>query len=213
MTTRGLVVPLTSQQVVNRWLYLAQELDASHLDEHVLRDGIPERCPDLYYLLHEHNGGKDPTAHDPADRWSKTIGGFVNRTVDCSGGDAWANGHDRYQPERFSYHYDGWINTDSMMDDAQGRVPTHGKPRCFRLLDRPEPGASIVCRSGSPGHKIGHVGGVVSVPLEWDPGELECWIALGVVNVAAYSGAANRRTTGRGWFGAGAVFVRSIMVP
>jgi hypothetical protein len=88
--TRGLVVPLSPAQVVARALYLAGKVDATALDEHV-RSPAP-RCPDLYYLLKDHNGGHDPTAPDPATRWRKPGSIFENRTVDCSGGNAWMHG-------------------------------------------------------------------------------------------------------------------------
>lgn len=234
--TRGIVLPLTAEQIVARALYLAGETSLDTLDDHVRRPfgqpaDIPSsvRCPEIFYLLHEHNGGKDPTASDPADRWSTDAelervrnGGpmapapFVNRTCDCIGGASWCSGFDRYQPVRFGHvpGYDGWINTDSMIWEA-----THTK-RCFVDAGRPEPGTMIVCASGSLHHAIGHVGVVVGSKLaEWDPKVAACWSAIEVVNVAAYRddhgnpARANRRTTGAGWFGTGALFCRSIMVP
>jgi hypothetical protein len=54
---------------------------------------------------------------------------------------------------------------------------------------------------------------VMDVPAEWDRTRRECWEAIGVVDIAARKGRANRRTTGRGWFGAGAVFAVSTMRP
>lgn len=203
-------MPLTPEQVVARALYLAGEVGADALDPYV-RDPAPE-CPVIYYRLNgdrdglpAYNGGKDPTAPDPADRWSKPGSTFVNRTSDCMGGAAWCSGFDRLQEERFGHLYDGWINTNSMILDASG------PRRCFVPLERPEPGCLVVCKSGSPGHKVGHVGVVVSVPAAWDPSSRACWEAISVVDVAARDGRANRRTTGRGWFGTGALFVRSTM--
>lgn len=205
--TRGVVVPLTAEQRVMRLLYLAGEAKLEDLDEYVRRDGAPSSCPDLFYLLKDHNGGKDPTAPDPADRWSKEGSTFVNRTCDCIGGQAWAGGWDRYQPVRFAHLYGGWINTDSMILDARG------PQKCFVALDRAEPGCYVVCASGSYGHQVGHIGGVVSVPAEHAPMEREWWQALGVVDVAARVGRANARTTGRGWQLANPVFIRSVMTP
>jgi hypothetical protein len=207
---RGLVVPLTPEQVVKRALYLAGEVGADELDEYV-RDPAPV-CPTIYYRLNgahdglgNYNGGKDPTAPDPADRWCKPGSTFVNVTSDCVGGAAWCSGFDRYQPVRFGHLYSGWINTNSMILDASQ------DKRCFVPLDRPEPGCLIVCKSGSPGHAVGHVGVVVDAPDEWDPSLRLCWESIGVVDVASRQGRANRRTTGRGWYNTGALFLRSIM--
>jgi len=195
-------VPLTPEQVVARALYLAGEVGADALDPYV-RDPAPE-CPVIYYRLQDHNGGTDPTAPDPATRW-RTDGGLTAITCDCAGAAAWCSGYDRFQPQRFAHLYGGWINTNSMILDASG------PRRCFVPLERPEPGCLIVCKSGSPGHKVGHVGVVVSVPAAWDPSSRACWEAIGVVDVASRASRANRRTTGRGWFGTGALFVRSTM--
>lgn len=202
VTKRGRVVPLTPAQVVTRALYLAGERFGADLDEHVRSPA--ERCPVGYYRLPDHNGGTDPTAPDPFSRWSD--GGSPRRTSDCIGGAAWCSGFDRYQPQRFAHIYSGWINTDSSLMDARGPA------RCFRDLGRPEPGALIVCRSGSRGHRVGHVGVVVSVPAEWDPADLGCWQAIGVVDIAGRTGRANMRTTGRGWYRTEAGFLVSKMV-
>lgn len=207
--TRGSIVSLTADQRVARALYLAGKQTVHALDEHVnLRTDTPERCPNIYYLLKDHNGGKDPTATDPADRWTSPGGTNVNRTCDCIGGASWCGGFDRYQPARFAHLYSGWINTDSMLLDALGPA------KCFAALDRPEPGCFVVCASGSRGHKIGHIGTVVSVPAEWDASKLECWLAVGVVDVASRTPArANQLSTARGWFGTGAQWVVSRMTP
>lgn len=199
--SRGIVFPLTADERVQRMLYLAGDAPLDALDRHVRKDSaelgrltgyaspdVRAYCPELFYLLHEHNGGKDPAAPDPADRWSKPGSTFVNRTCDCIGGMAWAGGWDRYQPVRFAHLYDGWINTDSMILDA------HGPAKCFVPKDRPELGDYVVVASGSPDYEVGHIRGIVEVPLEWDPKAPECWAAIGVVEVAAYDGRANRRT-------------------
>lgn len=201
---RGLVVPLTPADVVQRALYLAGEAHGSKLDPFVREPAAV--CPVASYMLREYNGGKDPQAPHPFARW-RTDDGLPMLTADCMGGAAWCSGFDRYQPRRFLHIYAGWINTDSMIQDALGPA------KCFEALGRPSPGALIVCRSGSPGHRIGHVGVIVDVPAEWLASARECWDAIGVVDVAARRGRANRRTTGRGWFGSGAVFVRSLMRP
>ena len=216
---RGVVVPLTTEQIVTRALYLAGKATLDDLDEHIRRDPAElermgytsVKCPDLFYLLKQHNGGKDPTAPDPADRWSKPGEAFVNRTVDCSGGNAWMHGFDRYQPQRMPAYvgYDGWWNTDSKIIDAKG------KAICFEPLPRPEPGCIVTCASCSPGHRVGHEGCVVAVhALEWDPTERTCWELVDVVDCAQRSpGKTNKMTTARGWFGTGAMFLRSTMTP
>jgi hypothetical protein len=222
--SRGLVIPLTPEQVVTRALYLAGERTIHDLDEHVLlRTDTPEYCPVIFYRLNgkhdglpAYNGGKDPRATDPADRWTKPGKTFVNVTCDCMGGAAWCAGFDRYQPKRMpaSIGYGGWYNTDSMLLDARGPA------RCFIELAKPEPGTMITCASGTPGHEVGHVGTVVGYRLaEWDPTSRECWEAIEVVDIAArrdrrgMPARANMRTTGRGWFGTGAGFLRSVMMP
>lgn len=205
---RGTVLPLTAHQRLQRALYLAGRVELAALDPFVRRETAPAKCPDIYYLLKDHNGGKDPTALDPADRWSKPGSAFVNRTCDCIGGAAWIGGWDRYQPIRFSHLYEGWINTDSMRLDAGG------KALCFEKLDAPELGCYVVCASGSPGHAVGHIGTVVGIPDGWDRADRNAWIALEVVDVAKRDPhPANRTTTGRSWFGADAWFIRPIMTP
>lgn len=208
--TRGAVLPLTGAQRAARMRYLARLAPIETLDRHVKRDGIENGtlCPEIYYLLKEHNGGKDPTAADPATRWSNDGSTFVNRTCDCIGGMAWAGGWDRYQPERFGHIYEGWINTDSMRMDAGGPV------KCFMRLQAPEAGCYVVYASGAAGHRVGHIGGVIAVPATWNEKDRASWKALQVVDVAARSPKpANALTTGLGWFGADAWFVRSIMQP
>jgi hypothetical protein len=205
---RGYLVPLTAAQRLARARYLAQQIAISEIDSYIRKDGAPTMCPDGYYLLSDYNGGKDPTAPDPFDRWSKPGSTFVNRTADCIGGAAWIGGFDRYQPKRFAHIYSGWINTDSMIQDARGPA------KCFRALATPEPGCFVVCASGSPGHSIGHIGTVIAVPASWNEAQKSSWEALSVVDVASRTpDKANQMTTGRGWFGANALFIVSIMVP
>jgi hypothetical protein len=206
---RGVVVPLSADERVQRALYLAGLADISTLDRWVRKEHAPKRCPTLYYRLKGFNGGKDPTAPDPADRW--TFEGadgkrYIARTSDCMGAAAWIGGFDRYQPRRFAHIQDGWTNTDGMRLDAGG------PSRCFRKIDAPERGCFVVYGSGSPGHKVGHVGTVIGVPAGFDRTKREHWQALEVVDVASRgTRPANQLTTGRGWFGADAWFVVSVM--
>lgn len=216
---RGAVVPLSDTQIVNRWLYLAGLRKIDDLDPYVRTDGAPQICPALYYLLHDHNGGKDPTAPDPADRWSNPGSTFVNRTADCVAGALWGVGADRCQPQRAGHIpcYQGWLNTDSMRWEARQ------VGRCFRIVPRPEPG-TIVVYGSDPEHRthgvtIGHCGGITAYHLaEWSAEDPACWDAIEVVNIAAYREhgtpvQANRMTTGRLWHGKDALFLRSIMQP
>lgn len=206
--TRGAVIALTGAERRERMLYLAGERPLSWVPglDHMYATRV-DKCPDIFYLLKDYNGGKDPRATDPADRWSKPGSTFVNRTADCIGGQAWCGGWDRYQPARFAHIYGGWINTDSMRQDAGGPA------KCFHRLDRPELGCYVVFASGSAGHQVGHIGGVVDVPAEYAPTEREWWKELGVVDVAARIGRANKRTTGLTWFNTNAWFVTPIMIP
>src|SRR5512139_1465966 len=92
---RGLVVALTTEQIIARASYLARLPGATTetLDKYVRKPASAQQCAKIYYRLPDHNGGKDPCAVDPADRWVTT--GQTNITCDCSGGDAWIHGHDR----------------------------------------------------------------------------------------------------------------------
>ena len=205
----GTVLPLTTAQIVSRALYLIGELDATKLDPYV-RDPDPA-CTTIYYRLEYPNGGLDPTNKDPAARWLNDEKTFTFITADCVAAIAWCGGWSRKQPIRFGHvpGYNGSINTNSIMIDARGAR------KCFVPIDRPELGSFVVCESGSPGHDVGHTGVVISVPAEWDATKRECWKALGVANIASmgYAQRANVRTTGVGWYGTGALFVRSVMVP
>lgn len=183
MPPRGVVLDLDADQRVARAVYLASS-----------------QCATMYYRLEYPNGGTDPTAKDPAARWSNPGSNFTNITCDCMGGAAWIAGFDRYQPIRFADIYGGYINCDSIrIDIAQGS-------KRFARLDRPQPGCMIVYGSvdyDSDGKRdrVGHIGTVVAVPAAWDPNDRKCWEALKVVDVAARKGRANAMTTGIPWFG------------
>lgn len=230
MTKRGLVLPLSTEQIVTRANYLAGKVPLAQLDPYVRRDAVTLRqlggyvvpdldhafCPDLFYLLKDHNGGKDPCAPDPADRWSKPGSSHVNRTVDCSGGDHWMEGTDRFQRKRQAAEvgYGGWFNTDSKIIDARRIIIPGSGPRCYESVARPEPGAIIVCRSGSRGHAVGHEGRIVAYRgAEWDPMIRECWALIDVVDCSASGRRANNMRTGSGWYDTAAMFLRSVMEP
>lgn len=219
MLTRGLVVPLTAAQRVKRALYLAGEATLSDLDQFVRKEGAPETCPVIYYRLEYPNGGVDPTAPDPAARWSKPGSKFVNITADCFAAAAWIGGFDRFQERRASHVWGGRLNCDSMLIDA------NEKGRCFVFIEHPEPGCMVAYESedydgDGDRDRVGHIGTVVSVPSIWDPTNRECWAQLGVVDIASRKGRANCRTNGLTWFGRdrrgypkNSKFVRSVMRP
>ena len=183
MITRGLIVYLTPEQRVTRMKFMARLTTMSTLDEFVPKsENINERCPSVFYRLKDNNGGKNPQAPNHGTVWYQigTNGKKQRRlTSDCVGGMAWCCGFDRYQPDRFSHIYGGWINTDSMLIDARGPA------KCFQLLDRPEPGCLIVFGSGTGKHKVGHAGGIIEVPAEWDPSVKTCWDALVIADQAS----------------------------
>lgn len=200
---RGEVLGLTAEQRVERLRYLAGKAQANVLDD-VIRDKASLWCPSLTYQLKLFNGGKDPRAPHPGTPHDGEL------KSDCIGGQAWGGGWDRYQPERFAHvrGYEGWINTDSM------RIDAGGAQRCFVRIDIPTPGDMVVFASGAGGHKVGHIGGITAFHgAEFDPKRRECWQLIEVVDVAARAGRANKMTTGLGWFGLDAWFVRCIMTP
>lgn len=123
------------------------------------------RAPIKYHLEYP-NGGTDPgTVQKPGGPCDPDTG-----LCDCVGFVAWAQGFDRFQPSEFPY-YDGYINTDSMIDVARG-IPQLECPgraealdRWFTKLDKPEPGCMIVGHTYSDDDKqhIGHIGVVIDV--------------------------------------------------
>ncbi len=228
--TRGVVLPLSQDQILQRMRYLVGEAPLSSLDKYINKDPnqilqlkgyyahqsspIPDfMCPNGYYLLKDYNGGVDPTTPDPFTRWKKPRQAFTNVTCDCIGGMAWCGGWDRLQLVRFSHLYGGYINTDSIFLDVEFK----GGPRCFKKLKSPRPGCFLVAKTGSRGHeKCGHIGGVLDYDgVEFDAKERDCWKRMRVANVAATGQGmrANVATTGLGWWNADAIFVESIMVP
>lgn len=187
------VLPLTTEQVLARALFLVGQRRLSDLDPWVKTDpdtlkawgykGKADTCLPIYYQLPAPlNGGRNPRAPDPAARWHFTDKQHVNRTCDCSGGVAWMIGIDRYQPRAPGVigKWGGWVNVDSKIADA-----TSSKPQSFEMLDEPIPGCIISFASNSGGHKIGHEAVVISVPSKWDPSDHKCWTELKAANVAS----------------------------
>lgn len=111
-------------------------------------------------------GGRDPNASSPFTTKDGVVGS------DCVGWVLWACGIDRYQPKLFTY-YDGWMNTDSIIEDAKRGVG--GK--LWKLLAKPEVGCLVIFPSIHKNGKMtrmGHVGLVVEVPAEW-PDDFASW--------------------------------------
>jgi hypothetical protein len=138
-------------------------------------------------------GGRNPDAPNPFTTRDGMLG------CDCVGFTSWCLGHDRFQPGRFA-HYDGWINTDSMIADARGRRTWYAP------IARPEPGDVVVFPSITRDGKrirLGHVGLVVAVPDEfpeafafhWPDVTRRGWLAR--VRVIDCAGSALRRKAGR----------------
>lgn len=142
---RGKIIDLrTEQDVVGAMRSSDSVMDAAGRAEVFIGD------PYIHYHLQYPNGGTDPAAPQPQDR---STGG-----CDCIGFAAYCAGFDRYQPKKFPY-YDGYINTDSMIEEATKR----GK--WFTVLEKPEPGCFIVSASFFSKLRlrrvIGHIGVVV----------------------------------------------------
>lgn len=138
-------------------------------------------------------GGRDPMTPTPFT-WRDG-----RRGADCIGFALWCRGIDRYQPGKFSY-YDGWMNTDSILEDARHKVGGGH----WRLLDRPTPGCLVIYPSLYRKGKItrmGHVGVVTAVPAEWRPRSLctaKEWLAqMKLVEVIDCAGAIWRKLRGR----------------
>lgn len=105
------------------------------------------------YHLEYPNGGTDPEASMPCDEHT----GFL----DCSGFDAFVQGHDRYASD--FPEWDGYMNTDSKIYHAEHAA------QWFQTRDEPEVGDMIIGETYRTflGRKvIGHEGTIVDVS-EW----------------------------------------------
>lgn len=106
-------------------------------------------------------GGRRPHAVLPFTERNGKYG------ADCIGFTLWALGVDRYQPGTFT-HYDGWMNTDSIIQDCQTQVGGGH----WQFLTRPTPGCLVVYSSIWKDGKMtlmGHIGMVTKTPMEWAP--------------------------------------------
>lgn len=121
------------------------------------------------------NGGSRPGADDCGTRWERS--GKTVATSDCVGYYCWLRGIDRYQPDRFAHIYAGWMNTDSIIQDATGPA------KCWRVAPRPYPTCAVVYPStflAGVRLRMGHIAAVLSVPAEYAPQEPDWWARLRV---------------------------------
>lgn len=106
---------------------------------------------------------------------------------------------DAIKPSEYNFfdYYGGWINTDSMLQDA-----FDNNADWFTHLPKPIPGAIIVYGSVGKGkdRRIGHEGLVVEAPIIWDPKDVECWKKVKVVDCRSASPAILERDA-MAWFG------------
>lgn len=152
-------------------------------------------------------GGRDPYASTPVTKRGSRYGS------DCIGFALWCLGIDRYQPvdgEDIDYpFYEGWINTDSMLMDA------NGPRRYFEPVAYPFPGCVIVYPSTYKNGKrdrLGHIGVVVSVKgsRAKDIKVIDCNASL----TRKLSGFAISETTAASFVSKpGALFVRAKWIP
>lgn len=120
---------------------------------------------------------------------------------DCVGFVLWCLGIDRYQPKLFTY-YDGWMNTDSIIDDAKTRVGGG----LWKILPKPEAGCLVIFPSLRDGNgkmtRMGHVAIVTEIPAIW-PDDVPKWPSktrtelLKLVKVVDCNASLSRRFSGR----------------
>lgn len=198
--TRGLVLPLTLDQIADR----------------AVRLGSPDFVS-IYYRMDMHQGGTDPTAPDPADRWQhQGDDGKMHEaiTAECIAGAVWCGGFDRVQRVRMAHVYEGDINCNSMVIEAT----KFG--RCFKVLPKPVRGCFLVAPTGAPGFEsCGHIITLHTVPEPdaFDIDDIKCWEAtLGTDIASRGPHRANTTHDATWWFRArhhGAIFVVSTMQP
>ena len=154
-------------------------------------------------------GGRNPDNLSPATFKDGVL------ACDCSGFVAWCWGFDRYQdnhvgknqwdgksnarPGLFGYfpYYGGWINTDSMLEDA-----FDSNIDWFSHLNYPIPGCIVAYGStGEDNNKrIGHEGLVISTPEYFDKNNKEHWKKLVIIDCRSAKPAIAIRD-GLTWFG------------
>lgn len=137
--------------------------------------------------------------------------GTDRRGVDCR---AFTNYCYRLPAQRDGYNAGGsvvgWINTDSMIEDARS-----ASPDLFRIARAPFPGCLVVYPSIRRGElrteggytsdlgkrvRVGHVGlGLRYRGAEWDPARSECWALLDVIQAGSTGEPAIRTIDGSLW--------------
>lgn len=126
----------------------------NHSDNNIVGFALGQVGRPIMYHLEYPNGGTDPEAANPED--------YDTKGCDCIGFACWCGGFDRFQPGKFPL-YDGYINTDSMIEEATST----GK--WFTANTWPTPGCFIVghtYRNKLLQRRIGHIGVVVDCS-EW----------------------------------------------
>ena len=164
-------------------------------------------------------GGRNPNNKTPETFRDGVLG------CDCAGAVSWAWGFDRFQdyslwlknrPGQFSPdslsggeikgpgsdynsfdYYGGWINTDSMLQDA-----FDNNNDWFEHLDTPIPGCIVAYGSVGKGkdRRIGHEGLVIEAPVVFDRDNPEHWKRLKVIDCRSSKPAIAIRD-GLTWFG------------
>lgn len=168
--------------------------------------------PSLYVLG---AGGRSPTTSTPFTVRDGKLG------ADCVGFTSWCLGHDRFQPGTFKT-YGGWINTDSLLTDA------NGEQTWYEPIARPEPGDVVVfpsLRKDGKMTRMGHIALVVEVPAAMPADvyalpavERRKWLGqVRVIDCAASSGrkpyAVSETTAAASWDKPDAMFARCRRAP
>lgn len=160
------------------------------------------------YRLKYPNGGHDPLAPHP-------FAAHEGRAVcDCSGFVCWAVGWHRKRPGYNvgpGSHVSGYVNTDSLWQDAHGRAGKPGVCELVRVATVPQPGDLVVYPGRFAGPLrigVGHIGILASVPAGLPPLSPAWWEAATVVHCSAGNakhGSAVDETTAAIWRRRGAV--------
>lgn len=204
MTLRGLVIPMTLDQTLQRARRMANHKGMPWFDS-----SLPV-APGGYYRLSFPNGGTDPTAPDNFTHWhdehDEKVPPFEYITGDCVSMPAWAGGWDRKQPVRGAHIQGGSINCDFMRADAGGPA------KCFHRIPQPIPGCIVVYGSlpdqDHDGDRdgAGHTALVKTIPPElvgtFDPKNPAHWKAITLIDCAARTPqVAVQERTGSAFFG------------
>lgn len=137
-------------------------------------------------------GGRNPKLPTPETIRDGVLG------CDCVGFALWCHGIDRFN--KLFPVYGGWMNTDSLREEALSDKP--GEVDWVTRISVPEPGCLVVYGAAgkAPFRRIGHVGLVYRVPAEWDAKVRDCWKDLGVIDCRSSTPAIEARD-GLAWYG------------